>query len=86
MALALCRPAGRGTLAAMTTYHALNQAAILAQDLEAKGFLGTVGKIAAATIIFFIAIGLIVGLLLGFFIGRAVGRRQSQPRNSDQNF
>ncbi|HEY2056769.1 hypothetical protein [Amycolatopsis sp. NBC_01480] len=58
------------------THYALAQAVTVAQDLEAKGFLGTVGKIAAATIIFFIAIGLILGLILGFFIGRAAGRRQ----------
>jgi membrane protein DedA with SNARE-associated domain len=49
---------------------------VVAQDIEAKGFLGTVGKIAAATIIFFVVIGLVVGLILGYFIGRAVGRRQ----------
>ncbi|WP_158882337.1 hypothetical protein [Amycolatopsis anabasis] len=59
------------------THYALVQAVTVAQELEAKGFLGTVGKIAAATIIFFIAIGLVVGLLLGYFIGRAVGRRQA---------
>ncbi|GAA4547247.1 hypothetical protein [Amycolatopsis samaneae] len=63
----------------MTTQHALLQAAALAQDIEAKGFLGTVGKIAAATIIFFVAIGLILGLVLGYFVGRSVGRRQG-PR------
>ncbi|MFE0024848.1 hypothetical protein [Amycolatopsis sp. NPDC059021] len=64
----------------MSTQYALLQAMAVAQDIEAKGFLGTVGKIAAATVIFFIAIGLIVGLLIGFFIGRAVGRNQG-PRN-----
>jgi membrane protein DedA with SNARE-associated domain len=64
----------------MTTHYALTQAIAVAQDLEAKGFLGTVGKIAAATIIFFIAIGLIVGLFLGYLIGKAVGRRQG-PRD-----
>ncbi|GAA3533061.1 hypothetical protein GCM10022222_15540 [Amycolatopsis ultiminotia] len=58
------------------THYALTQSVALAADLEAKGFLGTVGKIAAATVIFFIAVGLIVGLLLGFFIGRSVGRKQ----------
>jgi CDP-diglyceride synthetase len=61
------------------THYALNQAVYLAQDLEAKGFLGTVGKIAAATIIFFIALGLIVGLIIGYFVGKAVGRRQGPP-------
>ncbi|MEA5363334.1 hypothetical protein VA596_27635 [Amycolatopsis sp., V23-08] len=61
------------------THYTLVQTLATVQDLEAKGFLGTVGKIAAATVIFFIAIGLIVGLLLGFFIGRAVGRNQG-PR------
>ncbi|WP_116204603.1 hypothetical protein [Amycolatopsis circi] len=59
------------------THYALTQSVAIATDLEAKGFLGTVGKIAAATIIFFVAIGLIVGLILGYFIGRSVGRRQS---------
>jgi hypothetical protein len=60
----------------MMTHHVLTQVTALAQELEAWGFLGTVGKIAAATIIFFIAIGLIVGLILGIFIGKAIGRRQ----------
>ncbi|RJQ81416.1 hypothetical protein [Amycolatopsis panacis] len=60
------------------THYALTQTAVWAADLEAKGFLGTVGKIAAATIIFFIAIGLIVGLLIGFFVGRAVGRNRGR--------
>jgi len=59
------------------THYALAQSAALAADLEAKGFLGTVGKIAAATIIFFVAIGLILGLVIGYFIGRSVGRSQS---------
>lgn len=58
------------------THFALTQVIVVAQDIEAKGFLGTVGKIAAATIIFFVVIGLVVGLILGYFIGRAVGRRQ----------
>jgi len=62
------------------THYVLMQATTTAVDLEARGFLGTVGKIAAATIIFFIAIGLIVGLLLGFFIGRSVGRKQNVPK------
>jgi membrane protein DedA with SNARE-associated domain len=61
------------------THHLLIQAVATAQELEAKGFLGTVGKIAAATVLFFIAVGLVVGLLLGYFIGRSVGRRQG-PR------
>jgi membrane protein DedA with SNARE-associated domain len=49
---------------------------LMAQDLQLAGFMGTVGKIAAATVLFFIAVGLVIGLLLGFFVGRAVGRRQ----------
>ncbi|MET9002096.1 hypothetical protein [Amycolatopsis sp. NPDC004169] len=61
------------------THHLLVHALTMAQELEAKGFLGTVGKIAAATVVFFIAIGLVIGLLLGYFIGRSVGRRQG-PR------
>ncbi|WP_410567560.1 hypothetical protein [Amycolatopsis sp. cmx-4-61] len=61
------------------THHLLVHALVTAQELEAKGFLGTVGKIAAATVVFFIAIGLVIGLLLGYFIGRSVGRRQG-PR------
>lgn len=69
---------GAVTLVIMTHY-TLVQTLATVQDFEAKGFLGTVGKIAAATVIFFIVIGLIVGLLLGFFIGRSVGRRQG-PR------
>jgi uncharacterized protein YacL len=71
------RPSG-ATLGIMTHY-VLAQALATVGEWEAKGFLGTVGKIAAATVIFFIAIGLVVGLLLGFFIGRAVGRSQG-PR------
>ncbi|WP_033292607.1 hypothetical protein [Amycolatopsis jejuensis] len=58
------------------THYVLAQSVTLAADLEAKGFLGTVGKIAAATIIFFIVIGLVAGLVIGYFAGRAVGRRQ----------
>jgi hypothetical protein len=53
----------------MMTRYALTQAVTAAQEIEAKGFLGTVGKIAAATIVFFIAVGLIVGLVVGFIIG-----------------
>ena len=60
-------------------YAALAQTLATVQEFEAKGFLGTVGKIAAATVIFFVAIGLVAGLVLGYFIGRAVGRRQG-PR------
>ncbi|MBB4684499.1 hypothetical protein [Amycolatopsis jiangsuensis] len=60
------------------THYALTQSVALAADLEARGFLGTVGKIAAATVIFFIAIGLVVGLLIGFFVGRAVGRNKAR--------
>jgi hypothetical protein len=52
----------------------LTQALVAAQEFQAKGFLGTVGTIAAATILFFIAIGFIVGLLLGIFIGRVTKR------------
>lgn len=69
---------GGATLVIMTHY-VLAQTVAAVGEFEAKGFLGTVGKIAAATVIFFIAIGLVVGLLLGFFIGRSVGRRQG-PR------
>ncbi|WP_290057322.1 hypothetical protein [Amycolatopsis solani] len=61
------------------THYVLAQTMVAVGEFEAKGFLGTVGKIAAATVIFFIAIGLVVGLLLGFFLGRSVGRRQG-PR------
>lgn len=43
--------------------------------IEASGFLGTVGKIAAATIVFFLAVGFIVGLVLGIIIGRLTARR-----------
>lgn len=57
----------------MSTF-ALTQAVLVTQEIEAKGFLGTVGKIAAATVIFFIAIGFIVGLLLGIVIGRLTKR------------
>ncbi|WAL66855.1 hypothetical protein ORV05_03340 [Amycolatopsis cynarae] len=60
----------------MTTTHALTQILLTAQEFEAKGFLGTVGKIAAATVIFFIAIGFIAGLILGIFIGRVTARRR----------
>lgn len=58
----------------MHTY-ALNQAVLAASELEARGFLGTVGKIAAATIIFFVAIGFIVGLIVGIIIGRVTKSR-----------
>lgn len=75
----------------MTTQYALAQAAFVANDLEAKGFLSGLGKAAAGIVIFFIAIGLIIGLLIGFFVGRAVGRRQSaghapaqSPEHHDQ--
>jgi hypothetical protein len=59
----------------MTTHYALTQALAAAQEIEARGFLGTVGRIAAATILFFVTIGFIVGLILGIFIGRATARR-----------
>jgi membrane protein DedA with SNARE-associated domain len=57
----------------MTTHLVLQAAS---DPVVLAGFMGTVGKIAAATVLFFIAVGLIIGLLLGFFVGRAVGRRQ----------
>ena len=74
----LRRAAGDATLVIMTHY-VMAQTLATVTEFEAKGFLGTVGKIAAATVIFFIVIGLVVGLLLGFFIGRSVGRKQG-PR------
>ena len=52
----------------------LHASTLAAQQFEARGFLGTVGAIAAATIIFFIAIGFIVGLILGIIIGRVSKR------------
>ena len=52
----------------------LHSSTLAAQQFEARGFLGTVGAIAAATIIFFIAIGFIVGLILGIIIGRVSKR------------
>jgi hypothetical protein len=55
--------------------HVLHSAVLAAQELEARGFLGTVGRIAAATIIFFVAIGFVVGLILGIMIGRLTARR-----------
>lgn len=61
------------------THYALAQTLATVQEFEAKGFLGTVGKIAAATVVFFVAVGLVIGLLLGYFVGRSVGRRQG-PR------
>jgi hypothetical protein len=60
----------------MVTHYAMTQVLVTAQEFEARGFLGTVGKIAAATIIFFVAIGFIVGVILGIFIGRATARRK----------
>ncbi|GAB3903970.1 hypothetical protein ACFQ1S_06015 [Kibdelosporangium lantanae] len=65
-------------LVVMTTHYVLVHAASVTQDLEASGFLGTVGKIAAATIIFFIAIGLIIGVIIGYLVGKSVGRRQGK--------
>ena len=73
------RPPRRAAILVIMTHYVLAQTLATVGEFEAKGFLGTVGKIAAATVIFFIAIGLVVGLLLGFFIGRSVGRRQG-PR------
>lgn len=57
----------------MISFQMFEHAFVVAQDVQA-GFMGTVGKIAAGTIIFFIAIGFIVGLLLGIFIGRITKR------------
>ncbi|WP_156960341.1 hypothetical protein [Amycolatopsis taiwanensis] len=57
----------------MITYQMFEHAFVVAEEFQA-GFLGTVGKIAAGTIIFFIAIGFILGLLLGIFIGRLTKR------------
>ncbi len=74
----MCRRAATtccAILGAMTTHLALTQALGLAQEIEARGFLGTVGRIAAATIVFFVGVGFVVGLLLGIFIGRATRRR-----------
>ena len=73
------RAAPAGATLGIMTYYAMVQTLATVQEFEAKGFLGTVGKIAAATVIFFVAVGLVIGLLLGFFIGRSVGRRQG-PR------
>ncbi len=73
------RGAANGATLEIMTHYVLAQTLATVGEFEAKGFLGTVGKIAAATVIFFVAIGLVVGLLLGFFIGRSVGRRQG-PR------
>ncbi|WP_329046709.1 hypothetical protein OG738_32510 [Amycolatopsis sp. NBC_01488] len=75
----MLRAAGPGATLEIMTHYAMVQALATVSEFEAKGFLGTVGKIAAATVIFFIAVGLVVGLLLGFFVGRSVGRRQG-PR------
>lgn len=58
----------------MVTHYVFAQAVVVAQEIEARGFLGTVGRIAAATIIFFLAIGFIAGLVLGIFIGRVTKR------------
>lgn len=68
----------------MTTM-ALTHAALFAQELEARGFLSTLGKAAAAIVAIFIAIGLVIGLLIGFFIGRAVGRSSARNRVSEPN-
>ncbi|SEF21088.1 hypothetical protein SAMN05421837_101713 [Amycolatopsis pretoriensis] len=73
------RPPRPAAILVIMTHYVLAQTLATVGEFEAKGFLGTVGKIAAATVIFFIAIGLVVGLLLGFFVGRSVGRRQG-PR------
>lgn len=56
--------------------HLVLMQATAVQDLQLASFLGTVGKIAAATVFFFILVGLVPGLILGFLVGRAVGRRQ----------
>jgi membrane protein DedA with SNARE-associated domain len=73
------RRSGVGATLVIMTHYVMVRTLATVSEFEAKGFLGTVGKIAAATVIFFIAVGLVVGLLLGFFIGRSVGRRQG-PR------
>lgn len=73
------RAAPAGATLGIMTHYAMVQTLATVQEFEAKGFLGTVGKIAAATVIFFVAVGLVIGLLLGYFIGRSVGRRQG-PR------
>lgn len=73
------RAAPVGATLMIMTHYTIAQTLATVSEFEAKGFLGTVGKIAAATVIFFIVIGLVVGLLLGYFIGRSVGRKQS-PR------
>jgi CDP-diglyceride synthetase len=73
------RSAAAGATLEIMTHYALAQTLATVQEFEAKGFLGTVGKIAAATVIFFIAIGLVAGLVIGYFVGRSVGRRQG-PR------
>jgi hypothetical protein len=65
-----------GILLSMTTHYVLTQAVIVAQEIEARGFLGTVGKIAAATIIFFIVIGCSSGSFSGSSsAGRLAGAR-----------
>lgn len=55
-----------------------NNAAYLAADLEAKGVVSTIGKVAAWLVIILILIGLVIGLLIGYFIGKAVGRRAAR--------
>lgn len=55
--------------------HTMHTVLLAIQEIEARGFLGTVGKIAVATVVFFLAIGFVVGLVLGIIIGRATARR-----------
>jgi len=56
------------------THDLMTHVALAAQQIEARGFLGTVGHIAAVTIVVLLAIGFVVGLILGIIIGRAIGR------------
>ncbi len=62
-------------LAAMNTLLLANRAVLVAADLEAKGVVSTIGKIAAWLVVILILIGLVAGVIIGYFIGRAVGRR-----------
>ncbi|WP_040586741.1 hypothetical protein [Sciscionella marina] len=59
----------------MNTLLLANRAVLVAADLEAKGVVGTIGKIAAWLVVILILIGLVAGVIIGYFIGRAVGRR-----------
>ncbi|WP_231644701.1 YhcB family protein [Sciscionella sediminilitoris] len=59
----------------MNTLLLANRAVLVAADLEAKGVVSTIGKIAAWLVVILILIGLVAGVIIGYFIGRAVGRR-----------